>query len=133
MAGEDIMAEKDAATLIGAARRITIKIGSSLLIDPQERHVRREWLAGVADDIAGLRARGKQVVVISSGAVALGREHLSLKRSARLDHKQAAAAAGQSLLMQAWESAFARHAIPTAQLLLTIGDTEQRRRWLNAR
>lgn len=127
------MAEQDAAALIGAARRITIKIGSSLLIDPQERRVRREWLAGVADDIAGLRARSKQVVVVSSGAVALGREHLGLKRSARLDHKQAAAAAGQSLLMQAWENALSRHGIPTAQLLLTIGDTEQRRRWLNAR
>ena len=127
------MAEKDAAALIGAARRITIKIGSSLLIDPKARRVRSEWLAGVADDIASLRARGKQVVVVSSGAVALGREHLGLKRSARLDHKQAAAAAGQSLLMQAWENALSRHAIPTAQLLLTIGDTEQRRRWLNAR
>lgn len=127
------MAEQDAAALIVAARRITIKIGSSLLIDPQEHHVCQEWLAGVADDIAGLRARGKQVVVVSSGAVALGREHLGLKRSARLDHKQAAAAAGQSLLMQAWENALSRHGIPTAQLLLTIGDTEQRRRWLNAR
>ena len=72
-------------------------------------------------------------IVVSSGAVALGRVHLGLKRSARLDHKQAAAAAGQSQLMQAWEEALAPHGIPTAQLLLTIEDTEQRRRWLNAR
>jgi glutamate 5-kinase len=119
--------------LIEAARRITIKIGSSLLIDQPGRRVRREWLASVASDIAALQSQGKQIVVVSSGAVALGRVHLGLKPSARLDFKQAAAAAGQSLLMQAWESALALHDIPTAQLLLTIDDTEQRRRWLNAR
>jgi glutamate 5-kinase len=73
------------------------------------------------------------VAVVSSGAVALGRVHLGLKRSARLDHKQAAAAAGQALLMQAWEEALAPHHVPTAQLLLTLEDTERRRRWLNAR
>jgi glutamate 5-kinase len=80
-----------------------------------------------------LRKTGKDVVVVSSGAVALGRRHLGLKPSARLDHKQAAAAAGQILLMQAWEAAFALHGVPTAQLLLTFEDTERRRRWLNAR
>jgi glutamate 5-kinase len=126
-------AQASAAALIDAARRITIKVGSSLLVDPSERQVRRQWLASLGDDIAVLRERGKQVVVVSSGAVALGRVHLGLKRSARLDHKQAAAAAGQALLMQAWEEALSRHNIPTAQLLLTIEDTERRRRWLNAR
>lgn len=121
------------AALIARARRITIKVGSSLLIDPSEKRVRRSWLAGLGEDIAALRAEGKQIVVVSSGAVALGRVHLGLRRSARLDHKQAAAAAGQALLMQAWEAALAPHQVPTAQLLLTIEDTERRRRWLNAR
>ncbi len=123
----------DAASLVNAARRITIKIGSSLLIDRRERGVRSEWLDSIASDIAGLRARGKQIVLVSSGSVALGRVHLGLQRSNRLAYKQAAAAAGQALLMQAWEAAFAPHGIPTAQLLLTFDDTEQRRRWLNAR
>jgi glutamate 5-kinase len=95
--------------------------------------VRRDWLASVGDDIAALRRQGKQVIVVSSGAVALGRRHLGLRASPRLDHKQAAAAAGQALLMQAWERALAPHLVPTAQLLLTLDDTEQRRRWLNAR
>ncbi len=124
---------QDPGALIAAARRITIKIGSSLVIDAAEKGVRKTWLASVGDDIAGLRDQGKQLVVVSSGAVALGRVHLGLKRSARLDHKQAAAAAGQALLMQAWEAALAPHQVPTAQLLLTIEDTERRRRWLNAR
>jgi glutamate 5-kinase len=119
--------------LLGAARRIVVKVGSSLLIESVERGVRAEWLAGLATDVVALRARGAEVVVVSSGAVALGRRHLGLAASARLDHKQAAAAAGQTLLMQAWEQAFAAHQIPTAQLLLTFEDTERRRRWLNAR
>jgi len=109
-----------------------VKVGSSLLI-AADGGARAAWLAGLADDIAALRKAGTEVIVVSSGAVALGRRHLGLKPSTRLDHKQAAAAAGQTLLMQAWETAFAPHAIPTAQLLLTFEDTERRRRWLNAR
>ena len=124
---------EDAGALLGRARRVTLKIGSSLLIDPEGSGVRRDWLASVGDDIALLRSQGKQVLVVSSGAVALGRRHLGLRASPRLDHKQAAAAAGQALLMQAWERAMAPHLVPTAQLLLTIDDSEQRRRWLNAR
>ncbi|HKT15777.1 MAG TPA: hypothetical protein VJR87_10280, partial [Allosphingosinicella sp.] len=123
----------DAEALIAASRRITIKVGSSLLIDSSEKRVRKAWLASLGDDIAALRAEGKQIAVVSSGAVALGRVHLGLRKSSRLDHKQAAAAAGQAQLMQAWEEALAPHDIPTAQLLLTIEDSEQRRRWLNAR
>jgi glutamate 5-kinase len=118
---------------LAAARRIVVKIGSSLLIDESGKGARHGWLGGIGEDIAALRGRGKQIVVVSSGAVALGREHLGLKRSARLDFKQAAAAAGQALLMQAWERALSPHGIPTAQLLLTFDDTEQRRRALNAR
>ena len=119
--------------LIRAARRIAIKVGSSLLVESVGNGVRREWLATLGADLARLRGEGKQVVVVSSGAVALGRRHLGLKRSARLSLKQAAAAAGQPQLMQAWEQALAPFGIPSAQLLLTLDDTESRRRWLNAR
>ena len=130
---QDQSASAAAASAIGQARRIVVKIGSSLLIDDSELGPRHDWLRGVGEDIAALHAQGKKIVVVSSGAVALGRQHLKLKRSARLDYKQAAAAAGQALLMQAWERALAPHHIPTAQLLLTIDDTEQRHRSLNAR
>jgi glutamate 5-kinase len=123
----------DVARVVAGARRITVKIGSSLLIDAAKKRVREPWLASLAADLAGLRGEGKQLIAVSSGAVALGREHLGIKRSHRLDLKQAAAAAGQPLLMQAWERAMAGFGIPTAQLLLTPDDTEARRRWLNAR
>ncbi|WP_084607496.1 glutamate 5-kinase [Sphingomonas jaspsi] len=121
------------AALLSAARRVTIKVGSSLIVDASSDGVRRDWLATLAADISDLRRAGKQVVAVSSGAVALGRRRLDLKKSARLSHKQAAAAAGQPLLMQAWEQALAPYSIATAQLLLTIDDTESRRRWLNGR
>ena len=125
------MERRSSAELIAGARRVTVKIGSSLLVEAQG--MRRAWLSGVAADLAALREQGKQLVVVSSGAVALGREHLGLRRSPRLDLKQAAAAAGQPLLMQAWREAIDGFGIPTAQLLLTAQDTESRRRWLNAR
>ena len=120
------------AGVLGTARRITVKVGSSLIVGDDDG-VRHDWLASLGTDIAALKTAGKQVVLVSSGAVALGRRHLGLRKTTRLDHKQAAAAAGQALLMQAWERALAPHGIPTAQLLLTIDDTEQRRRSLNAR
>lgn len=119
------------AALIKAARRITVKVGSSLLAS--DEGISRAWLTTLAKDIADLRAQGKQLVAVSSGAVALGRQHLKLKRSARLPFKQAAAAAGQPLLMDAWAEALRPFGIPAAQLLLTLDDTESRRRWLNAR
>lgn len=122
-----------AGSLVARARRLTIKVGSSLLIDSAGEGVRREWLVSLAADVAALRQKGKQAVIVSSGAVALGRCYLQLKRSARLSAKQAAAAAGQPRLMTAWEQALAVFGIPTAQLLLTVADTESRRRWLNAR
>jgi glutamate 5-kinase len=124
--------ENKAASLLASARRITVKIGSSLLID-EGGGARRDWLATLAADIAALHKQGKQVIAVSSGAVALGRARLTLKRSEPLAAKQAAAAAGQPLLMQAWQAAMDEYGIPTAQLLLTIDDTESRRRWLNAR
>ena len=127
------LAPGDASALLTEARRITIKVGSSLLIGDSGSSVRRGWLEGLACDIAAMRQDGQDVVIVSSGAVALGRQHLGLRPSSRLAVKQAAAAAGQALLMQAWERALAPYGIPTAQLLLTIDDSEQRRRWLNAR
>lgn len=114
------------------AKRIVLKIGSALLVDEQGQPA-RAWLASLADDVAEARKAGQRVVIVSSGAIALGRRVLGLSKSARLEEKQAAAAAGQARLMGAYEEAFARHAIPVAQALLTPDDTERRRRWLNAR
>ena len=122
-----------AADILASARRVVVKVGSALLIDAPSGAVDRAWLSALADDLARLRARSQQVIVVSSGAVALGRRRLSLSATRRLDEKQAAAAAGQSLLMRAWEEALEPHALAPAQLLLTRDDTEQRRRWLNAR
>jgi glutamate 5-kinase len=119
-------------TALAQARRVVVKIGSSLLIDPVTRAVARDWLASLAQDIAALRQQGCEVIVVSSGAVALGRGRLNTSPG-RLQDKQAAAAVGQTLLMHAWEEALAPHGLITAQILLTRDDTERRRRWLNAR
>lgn len=117
-----------------AARRIVFKVGSALLVDAETGRANRAWLEAFCADAAALRAAGKQVLVVSSGAVALGRRRLGLTgRKTTLPEKQAAAAAGQSLLMHAWEEAFEPHGIGVAQILLTRDDTETRRRWLNAR
>ncbi len=121
-------------TSLSDARRIVVKVGSALLVDAARGSADRAWLKAFAADVARLRARGQQVLVVSSGAVALGRRRLSLgSGTLELAQKQAAAAAGQSLLMHAWEAAFDPHGITTAQVLLTRDDTETRRRWLNAR
>lgn len=120
------------ASPLAAAKRIVIKIGSALLVDEHGQPA-RAWLATLADDVVAARRSGQRVLIVSSGAIALGRRVLGLAKSARLDEKQAAAAAGQARLMGAYEEAFARHAIPVAQALLTPDDTERRRRWLNAR
>lgn len=117
-----------------AAKRIVIKVGSSLVIDGDSGEADRAWLAAFAADVARMRARGQQVLVVSSGAVALGRRRLGLTRKAlTLPEKQAAAAAGQSRLMRAWEEAFEPHGVACAQVLMTRDDTEVRRRWLNGR
>ncbi len=116
-----------------SAKRVVVKIGSALLVDASSGEPARAWLASVADDVAAARAAGQKTLIVSSGAIALGRRVLGLPRSGRLEEKQAAAAAGQARLMAAFEEAFARHRIPVAQALLTPDDTERRRRWLNAR
>ncbi len=120
------------AAALAQARRVVVKIGSSLLFDADRRAVAADWLASLAADIAELRRQGRDVIVVSSGAVALGRGRLNLSPS-RLQDKQAAAAVGQSLLMHAWEDALAPHGLMAGQVLLTRDDTERRRRWLNGR
>ncbi|MDP1738620.1 MAG: glutamate 5-kinase [Caulobacter sp.] len=122
------------ASGLAGARRVVVKVGSALVVDAQAGTPARDWLAAFAADAARLRDRGQQLLVVSSGAVALGRRRLGLTRKAlTLPEKQAAAAAGQSLLMRAWEEAFEPHGQAVAQVLLTRDDTEVRRRWLNAR
>ena len=121
-----------AASALKAARRVVVKIGSSLLIDAETRRPTRDWLAAVASDLAALKAEGREVIVVSSGSIALGRGRLP-KLGARLEDKQAAASVGQSLLMAAWSEALAPHDLVVGQVLLTRDDTERRRRWLNAR
>jgi glutamate 5-kinase len=121
-------------TTLETARRIVVKVGSSLLVDDNTGAANHAWLTAFAADAARIKARGQQLLVVSSGAVALGRRRLGLgRRKLDLPGKQAAAAAGQSLLMHAWEQAFAPHDIIAAQVLLTLDDTETRSRWLNAR
>jgi glutamate 5-kinase len=116
------------------AQRLVIKIGSALVVDPAHATPRATWLASVAKDIAGLRARGIDVIVVSSGAIALARRTLRLtQRRLRLEEKQAAAAVGQIRLAQAWAEALSARDLTAAQLLLTLDDTEDRRRYLNAR
>jgi glutamate 5-kinase len=119
---------------LAAAKRIVIKIGSALLVNARDGTLDAGWFNALVGDIVRLRARGQDVVLVSSGAIALGRRHLGLGPGPlRLDESQAAAAAGQIRLAHAWQDALARHDIPVAQVLLSPGDTEQRRRYLNAR
>jgi glutamate 5-kinase len=122
------------APSLAAARRLVVKIGSALVVDPDEAAPRRDWLATVAADIFSLRARGAEVIVVSSGAIALARRSLNLtQKRLRLEEKQAAAAVGQIRLAQAWADMLSAHGLTAAQLLLTLDDTEDRRRYLNAR
>ncbi|MBP2228181.1 glutamate 5-kinase [Azospirillum agricola] len=116
------------------SRRLVVKIGSALLVDGETRRIRREWLDALADDVAACRKRGQEVVIVTSGAVACGREHLGLVgRALKLEEKQAAAATGQIRLAHAYQETLARHDVTVAQVLVTREDTEERRRHLNAR
>ncbi|HSK40829.1 MAG TPA: glutamate 5-kinase [Arenibaculum sp.] len=124
----------DSARTLRSARRLVVKIGSALLVDEATGRIRGTWLDALADDVARCRARGQDVVLVSSGAIAVGREHLGLiGRPLRLEEKQAAAATGQIRLAHAYQETLARHAITVAQVLLTLEDTEDRRRHLNGR
>ena len=113
---------------------LVVKIGSALLTSAVSGTLKQEWLDALADDVADLMKGGKRVVIVSSGAVAVGRQKLGLIDSQlRLEEKQAAAAAGQVGLFHSWEQSLQRHEINIAQILLTPDDTEERRRHLNAR
>jgi glutamate 5-kinase len=119
---------------LAGAKRLIVKIGSALLVEQESGAIHRKWLDALADDVAALRARGTEIVIVSSGAIAVGRRHLGLTHQRlKLEEKQAAAATGQIRLAHAYQEALARHGITVAQVLLTIEDTEARRRHLNAR
>lgn len=116
------------------AVRVVIKIGSSLLVDDRSGRLNRSWLESLVDEIVRLRGRGQQVIAVSSGAIALGRKYLGLApEQHRLEEHQAAAAAGQVLLAHAYQDLLGQRDIRVAQVLLTLDDTENRRRYLNAR
>lgn len=116
-----------------AAKRIVIKIGSSLFVDQESGTLDRGWFEALADDVAGLHSDGKEIVIVSSGAVALGRRELALDpKKARLEDNQAAAAAGQILLAHAYKEFLGNRHIKVAQVLLTLDDSESRKRYLNA-
>jgi len=116
------------------AKRIVIKVGSALLFDETDGGTNQDWMQGLAHDISAHKKSGKDVILVSSGSIALGRRLLDLPNGRiRLEEKQAAAAAGQVALMQAWSDVLATHDIKSAQILLAPDDTETRRRHLNAR
>lgn len=116
------------------ARRIVVKVGSALLVDAASGQLKRAWLETLAADIAAMRARGQEVLLVSSGAIALGRRTIGLPPGKlKLEESQAAAAVGQIGLAHAWKEVLERHGLSVAQILLTLGDTEERRRYLNAR
>ena len=115
-------------------RRIVVKVGSSLLVDAAAGKLKRDWLASLVADIAALHADKRDVLVVSSGAIALARATLKLPKGAlRLEEAQAAAAVGQIELARSWSESLSAHNIAAGQVLLTLGDTEERRRYLNAR
>jgi glutamate 5-kinase len=119
---------------LATAKRIVVKIGSALIVDPETASPREAWLASVVEDIAALTAKGAEIIVVSSGAISLARRQLGLTApKLRLEEKQAAASVGQIRLAQAWSQALAAKDLTAAQLLITLDDTEDRRRYLNVR
>ena len=123
-----------ASSRLARARRVVVKVGSALLVERSTGRVNRAWLETLASDVAALRTRGQEVVLVSSGAIALGRRQLGLGSGRlRLEESQAAAAVGQIRLAHAWKEVLEQHQCTVAQVLVTLGDTEVRRRYLNAR
>jgi glutamate 5-kinase len=116
------------------ARRLIVKVGSALLVDAKSGRLNRAWLESLGDDLARAAKRGQQLIVVSSGAIALGRRHLGLAAGRlRLEESQAAAAVGQIRLARAWQEILEERGLAVAQVLLTLEDTEDRQRYLNAR
>ncbi|MBN9292169.1 MAG: glutamate 5-kinase, partial [Hyphomicrobium denitrificans] len=135
-----IRAPQSAATIATArpewakARRIVVKIGSALLADKSTGRIKADWLNSFMDDVAELARAGKDIVLVSSGSIALGRHVLKLpKGPLELEQSQAAASVGQISLAHAYQELAAARGLTAAQILLTLGDTEERRRYLNAR
>ncbi len=125
---------KAAARHLGLAKRVVVKVGSALLVDARQGRLNRSWLESFAADLVRMHKRGQEVILVSSGAIALGRRHLGLpKGKLKLEESQAAAAVGQIRLAHAYKELLEEYGITVAQILLTLGDTEQRRRYLNAR
>ena len=119
---------------LAGARRLVVKIGSVLLVDQHSGAIRTAWLDALCEDVVARREAGTEVILVSSGAIAVGRSRLGIADGElMLEEKQAAAATGQVRLAHAWQEALARHGITAAQVLLTLSDTEERRRHLNAR
>ena len=119
---------------LASFRRVVVKVGSSLLVDRAAGAVKRAWLAALVDDLAALHAGGADILVVSSGAIALGRTVLHFPPGAlKLEDSQAAAAIGQIELARVWAEELSSHGITAGQVLVTLGDTEERRRYLNAR
>src|SRR5213082_765929 len=115
-------------------RRIVVKVGSSLLIDSDAGEVRASWLTALAADLAKLHGEGRELLIVSSGSIALGRSRLKLPRGTlKLEESQAAAAVGQISLARIWSEVLGAHGIGAGQILVTLQDTEERRRYLNAR
>jgi glutamate 5-kinase len=124
----------DSAAPLHLARRIVVKVGSALLVDADTGRINRAWLETLVDDLLRLRRRGQGVILVSSGAIALGRRHLGFKPGAlKLEESQAAAAVGQIRLAHAYKELLETHEVTVAQVLLTLEDSERRRRYLNAR
>ena len=122
------------ATTLTQAKRLIVKVGSSLLMQGKDGSLNTAWMATLGEDLAAARARGQDVILVSSGAIALGRGCLGLSDAPlSLEQSQAAAAAGQISLAHAWQEALSPQGMTIAQILLTLEDTEQRRRYLNAR
>lgn len=122
------------APRLDSFRRIVVKVGSSLLVDAQAGGLKERWLASLVSDLAALHRKQRDVLVVSSGAIALGRSVLKLPRGPlRLEDSQAAAAVGQIALARTWAEALSRHGLTAGQVLVTLWDTEERRRYLNAR
>ena len=128
------MNSKYRSKTLSESRRVVVKIGSSLLIDPDSGKINDQRLLSICNGVMRLRSRNQQVVIVSSGAIALGRRRLDLSPAQnRLDHHQSAAATGQIILVNAYSAILGHHEISVAQILLTLEDTEDRKRYLNAR
>ena len=126
--------EPDLIPALATARRLVVKIGSALLVDRDTGHLKAGWLEGLADDVARARSRGQGVILVSSGSIALGRCRLNLSETVMaLDHAQAAAALGQIQLIRAYHDVLNARAITAAQILVTLEDSVNRRRYLNSR